>query len=246
MWGSAKMDETGRWYSNQPNQPLQKCGPHGVNILNTNIYHWISPKKCKTTKAIIKVRLTMLNLLQSATGVPCNWKLWSNFCILFLWVVASAITEMSWKGTLTNKWKKTEESAQELLGKVYVKLPFSSPVWSAPNPDARTVTWAIHLRAAWIFGQDSSPVSHFFDLLLRDLVAAGPIPSQFSSTLGCSRRCPATTFPSAWRPSAIPSPCPRWWGPLHDTHVAMPYKVHPAVVARLLVLLLSASSHLSP
>lgn len=242
------MDETGRWYSNQPNQPLQKCGPHGVNILNTNIYHWISPKKHKTTKAIIKtkVRLTMLNLLQSATGVPCYWKLWSNFCILFLWVVASAITEMSWKGTLTNKWKKTEESAQELLGKVYVKLPFSSPVWSAPNPDARTVTWAIHLRAAWIFGQDSSPVSHFFDLLLRDLVAAGPIPSQFSSTLGCSRRCPATTFPSAWRPSAIPSPCPRWWGPLHDTHVAMPYKVHPAVVARLLVLLLSASSHLSP
>lgn len=67
------MDETGRWYSNQPNQPLQKCGPHGVNILNTNIYHWISPKKHKTTKAIIKtkVRLTMLNLLQSATGVPC-------------------------------------------------------------------------------------------------------------------------------------------------------------------------------
>lgn len=65
------MDETRRWYSNQPNQPLQKCGPHGVNILNTNIYHWISPKKHKTTIIKTKVRLTMLNLLQSATGVPC-------------------------------------------------------------------------------------------------------------------------------------------------------------------------------
>ena len=221
-----------RFSSNQANRPLQKRGPHGVH---TEYKHWISPNKYKK-----------INKKKVSDRSPCNWKLWSNFCILFLWVVASAITEMSWKSTLTNKWKKTERSAQEVLGKVYLKLPFSSPVWSAPNLDARTVTWAIHLRAAWIFGRDSSPVSHFFDLLLRDLVAVGPIPSQFSGMLGYSRRCPATTLPSAWRPSAIRSPCPQWWDLLHDKHVAMPYKVHPAVAARLLVHLLSAPSHLSP